>query len=314
GGGADLGVLREHESDPAAAAQALWREIFGAPAPFAFRGDALALEDRWILNRLATVTAEVNANLERRRLNDAAYAGFSFFRHELCDWYLEAIKPRLRDEAQRREALGLAVCALAVSYKLLHPVIPFITEELWHGLPASRGFLMVSRFPVCEGGAPWTADAARFDAVIGIVSAVRSLRTDLNVPPGRRGRVLLRVQDDAQSRTLAADAGRIALLAKLESVEVVVAGEDPSPAGVAVAGAVEIFLLMTGLVDLEKERDRLTKELAKVDDFIRGSCRKLENDQFTQRAPAEVVDRERELLAENESRAEALRKRVAALG
>ncbi len=312
-GGADLGVMRVHENDPAAAAAALWRELFGVPAPFEFDGDALELEDRWILNRLATVTAEVNTNLERRRLNDAAYTGYNFFRHELCDWYLEAIKPRLRDETRRREALGLAVCALAVSYKLLHPVIPFITEELWRRLPTAGGFLMVSRFPVCEGGAPWAEDAARFDTATGIVSAIRSLRTDLNVPPGRRGHVILRVPDEAQRLALVADAERIALLAKLENVKVVVAGEDPSPAGVAMAGTVEIFLLMAGLVDLEKERDRLAKELAKVDGFIVGSRRKLGNDKFTQRAPAEVVDREKELLTENESRAVALRQRLAAL-
>ena len=313
-GGADLEALRGHEADPAAAADALWEEIFGAPAPFAFRAEAMALEDRWILNRLAAVTAEVGANLEKRRLNDAAYAGYNFFRHEFCDWYLEAIKPRLRDEARRPEALGLAVCTLAVSYKLLHPVIPFITEALWQGLPDARGYLMTSRFPAYAGEAPWAADARRFDTVVGIVSAIRSLRTDLNVPPGRRGYVVLRVADDSTRQTLEEDAERIALLAKLERVEVVVSGADPAPAGVAVSGAVEIFLLMDGLVDLDKERARLAKELDKVDGFIRGGARKLENENFTKRAPAEVVDRERAQLAENRSRADALRKRIAALG
>ena len=312
--GADLGLLAGHEDDPAAAAAVLWTELFGAPPPCDFDPEAFALEDLWILNRLGTVAAGINENLEKRRLNDAAYAGYNFFRHELCDWYLEAIKPRLRDPERRREALALAVCALAVSYKLLHPVIPFITEELWHCLPAGEGHLMTSRFPVCEGAAPWAAEAARFDGIVEIVGAVRSLRTDLNVPPGRRGHVVLRVADEARREALHTDAERIALLAKLETVEVAVGGDDPSPAGVAVAGTTEIFLLMTGLVDLDKERDRLAKELARVDGFIDGGRRKLGNDKFTQRAPAEVVDREKAMLAENESRADALRKRLAALG
>ncbi len=312
-GGADLDVLHANEDHPAAAAKALWSELFGAPAPFEFRDEALELEDRWILNRLAAVTAEVNTNLEKRRLNDAAYAGYSFFRHELCDWYLEAIKPRLRDESQRQEAVGLAVCALATSYKLLHPVIPFITEELWQALPGTDGFLMVSRFPTVSAAAPWAAEAARFNDVIEVVSAIRSLRTDLNVPPGKRGHVVLRTADDKRREALSEDTERIGLLAKLERVEIVTGGDDPTPAGVVVVGTVEVFLLMDGLVDLDKERERLAKELAKVEGFINGGRNKLGNEKFTARAPREVIDRETAQLAENEARAEALRVRLSAL-
>ena len=300
--------------DPAAAAAALWRELFGESAPVDFRTEAIELEDRWILNRLAEVTAEVNASLEKRRLNDAAYAAYNFFRHELCDWYLEAIKPRLRDESRRQEALALAVCALATSYKLLHPVIPFITEELWQALPGSEGYLMTSRFPTLTGATPWATEAARFNKVIEIVAAIRSLRTDLDVPPGKRGHVVLRAADESRREALAADAERIALLAKLERVEIVIGGEDPSPSGVAVAGAVEIFLLMAGLVDLDKERDRLNKELARVEGFIKGGRAKLGNENFTARAPQEVVDREQQQLTDNEAQAESLRERLSALG
>ena len=314
GGGADLDVLSAAADDPAAAVSALWREIFGADAPGGFRDGRIEAEDRWILNRLVTVADEAGRALEKRRLNDAAYAAYNFFRHAFCDWYLEAIKPRLRDEDARREALGVAVCVLGASYKLLHPVIPFITEELWHNLPTAGGWLMTSRFPTTAAPAPWAEDAARFETVIEIVGAVRSLRTDLNVPPGRRGRVVLRTADAETRTALEADAERIALLAKLEGVEVVAGGADPSPAGVAVAGTVEIFLPMEGLVDLEKERDRLAKELAKVEGFIRGGQAKLGNENFTARAPAEVVERERAQLAENEASAEALRERLAALG
>jgi len=313
-GGADLDVLKAHEDEPAMAAAALWRELFGASAPFDYRDEAIELEDLWILNRLAEVTAEVNTSLEKRRLNDAAYAAYNFFRHELCDWYLEAVKPRLRDETRRREALALAVCALAASYKLLHPVIPFITEELWQALPGSEGYLMTSSFPTLTGEAPWTTEAARFSKVTEIVAAIRSLRTDLNVPPGKRGHVVLRAVDEARHASLVADAERIALLAKLERVEIVTGGEDPSPAGVAVSGAVEIFLLMAGLVDLDKERDRLAKELARVEGFIKGGRAKLGNESFTARAPQEVVAREQQQLAENEAQAESLRERLSALG
>jgi len=311
-GDCDLDVVAAAADRPAAAAAALWTSVFGCEPPTTFRDDEITLEDRWLMNRLAVVSAEVDANLEKRRLNDAAYAAYNFFRHELCDWYLEAVKPRLRDEDRRNEAACLAVAALGLSYKLLHPVMPFITEELWHQLPGGSGYLMTSAFPTA-GEPPFAADAARFQQLADVVSAVRSLRTDLNVPPGRRGRAVLRPADAAQVEVLTADADAIALLSKLEGVEVVTGGEAPSPAGVGMAGTIEVFLPMEGLVDLDKERERLGKELGQVEGWIAGASKKLSNENFTARAPRDVVQRERDQLAENEAKAETLRERLAAL-
>ncbi len=307
-------TVGETADGTAAAVAALWRETFGQEPPAALAEERIDLADRWLLHRLCTVVAEVNANLEKRRLNDAASAAFHFFRHQFCDWYLEAIKPRLRDPERCAEPLTLATLALAHSYKLMHPLMPFITEELWHALPPARGHVMTSRFPTFTGRAPYADQAARFETVSEIVGEVRSLRAEMNVPPGRRGTVVLRAQDEAAAATLREDAGLVALLAKLERVEVRVGGEDPHPAGAAVAAAVEIFLLMEGLVDVDKERARLRKELEKLEGFIRSGRAKLANENFTARAPAEVVAKQREQLAENEAAAEALRRRIAALG
>jgi valyl-tRNA synthetase len=278
-----------------------------------FRADHVELEDRWLMNRMAVIAGEVNSNLEKRRLNDAAYVAYNFFRHELCDWYLESIKPRLRDEDRRAEATCLAVAALGFSYRLLHPVMPFITEELWHALPGVDSYLITSSFPTAET-APFAADAERFEEMTGIVSVIRSLRSDMNVPPGRRGQAILRCDKDDQAERLGASAERIALLAKLETVTVRVGGETPSPAGTGLAGTVEVFLPMAGLVDEAKEKERLGKELSQLEGWIMGSRKKLENENFTARAPENVVARERDQLVENEAKAEALRARIAEFG
>jgi valyl-tRNA synthetase len=271
------------------------------------------LEDRWVLGRLCATIQDCNLDMERRRLNDAAYKVFNFFRHELCDWYLETIKPRLRDEALRPAALLVAVLNLALSYKLLHPVMPFITEELWSWLPPGRGFLMVSPFPTFTGQTPFIEAQTRFEQVKEIVGVARNLRNELGVPPGKRGRIVLRVREPDLREALVADADHVALLAKLTAVEIVEGGPDPSPAGVGVAGQVEVFLPMEGLVDIDRERERLTKELGKVEGWIKGCLAKLENESFLANAPAAVVAKQRELLSENRAKAEKLEQRLQAL-
>jgi len=301
------------EQDPAAAVTELWRVVYDSAPPVTLNTADLHPEDLWIIGRLCATIEGCNSNLERRRLNDATYSVFNFFRHEFCDWYLEAIKPRLRDEVSRPAALSVAVLALGLCYKLLHPAMPFITEELWSWLPPSRGYLMISAFPTFQGNAPFSAVQERFARIMEIVTVIRNLRNELNVPPGKRGQVVLRAREAALVETLALDAERISLLAKVEQVTIVADGDDPSPAGVGVAGAVEVFLLMTGLVDLDKERQRLTKELAKVEGWIKGCLGKLDNERFLANAPADVVRQQRDLLGENEAKAAKLRQRIEAL-
>jgi valyl-tRNA synthetase len=311
----DLSAIIQSSSEekPAAAIARIWQATFGSELPLALADGDLRLEDYWILGRLCTTAGDCYENMERRRLNDALYSVFNFFRHELCDWYLEAIKPRLRDSDQCQPALVVAVLGLALSYKLLHPGMPFITEELWSWLPPSRGHLMTSSYPVYRGGAPFAGPRERFEQVKEIVSVVRNLRNELGVPPGKRGQVILRVPETKMADTLANDLGQIELLAKLDEVQVTTGGDDPSPAGVDVAGVVEVFLLMTGLVDVEKERNRLEKELAKIDGWLQGCRAKLANEKFTSHAPEDVVQRQRDLLVENEQKAERLQRRLKAL-
>ncbi len=308
-----VATIGDWEAAPAEALRSLWRGVFGGELPLAVADGDLDVSDRWLLAQLYRVARDCDENLERRRLNDASYEVFNFFRHEFCDWYLEAIKPRLRDPARRAPALAVSVLTLGLSYKLLHPVMPFITEELWSWLPPADGFLMISSFPTCAGEAPFAVAAAEFGEVMEIVGVLRNLRAELGVAPGLRGEGVLRSADPARRAALSANAALVALLAKLEHVSVEADGPAPHPAGAGVAGAVEVFLPMKGLVDLDKERQRLQKELDKLEGWLSGMRAKLSNEKFTANAPVQVVAQQRETLAENEAKAATLAARIQAL-
>jgi len=301
---------RDWDTAPAAAFTSLWRDTFGLDPSVELSDADLTLEDRWILGRLCAMAGDVNENYHKRRLNDGAHGAFSFFRHEFCDWYLETIKPRMRDEARQAAVLHVAVLNLALSYKLLHPVMPFITEELWSWLGGTKGHLAVSPFPVAEDPAPFAGEQAAYAEAMEITGVLRNLRSELGVQPGKRGGAVLRVAGEERRQALAELAPTVALLAKLETVDVVVGGDDPKPAGAGVAGDVEVFLPMAGLVDLEKERVRLQKELDKIEGWMKGCRAKLSNAKFVDNAPEDVVQKQRELLAENEAKAAMLQERL----
>jgi valyl-tRNA synthetase len=254
----------------------------------------LELEDRWMLHRLAVAAKRVDREMEARRLNDAAYAGYSCFWNEFCDWYLEAIKPRLRgeDAGARNTALLVALSVHGALLRLLHPFLPYITEELWSQHPASSGFIVTSPMPAFADEAPLAKDAARFELVREFVGAARNLRSELGVPPGKRGHMLISAGDEAAD--LAGLSEQVAVLAKLEDVQVIEPGAQPRQSVHAVVDGYDCYLPLEGLVDLEKERRRLEKERDQVAGRLKGVRAKLANENFTGRAPAEVVERERE--------------------
>ncbi len=267
-----------------------------------FKGDAavspgdLSLADRWILSRLERTVADVIRGLDEYRFNDAAAALYQFVWHELCDWYLELIKPVLYGDrnAGRRAAQRTLLSVLTTSLKLLHPFMPFLTEEIWQHLVADGTSVMMSEFP--------KADTARFDPeaeekmglIMEVVTRIRNIRGEMNVAPSLKLKVTLAVQD----RDLAAvlEGGRVTItnLANLEALTLTDRTEEPEGAATALAGSVRVYVFLAGVIDIAGERARLAKEIARIDKDMAVVARKLANPDFLAKAAEEIVAKERE--------------------
>ncbi len=278
----------------------LYARSFGADLPEGERSP-LALEDRWILHRVVCAAQRLEKELESRRLNDAAYAGYDCFWHEFCDWYLEAIKPRLRgeDDASRQTALVVALCVHNILLRMLHPFLPYITEELWSLHPATSGLIAQAPMPHFEGVAPAAEEAGLFGLAQELVASVRNLRSEIGVAPGKRG--LLRLQaEQGRQRDLSRISSHVETLAKMASVEVEGRRERPSQCVTAVVDDVDLVMPLEGLVDLDKERARLGKERDQLLGRLSAARAKLRNESFVSKAPEAVVAREKELVRELE--------------
>ncbi|MDR0787552.1 MAG: valine--tRNA ligase, partial [Gemmatimonadota bacterium] len=280
--------------------------------------DALEPVDRWILSRLSRTTVTVTEALERFRLNDAAAACHAFFWGEVADWYLEMVKPRLRGDAGERSrdaARATLVTVLDGSMRLLHPVMPFITEAVWSRLPAKEGrapSLMVAEWPCAR---PEWEDATvelLIDNLRAVIGAVRNTRAEYGVQPAQR--VTLRVSGESEDfgRLLRSSARTLSDLARVDTLE---SGGANGEIGVTTVldGGVELFVPLAGVVDLERERQRLRTELERVATQADATEKRLSNESFVGRAPADVVAREREKLANFSEQREKLSRTLATL-
>ncbi|MGE5256565.1 MAG: valine--tRNA ligase [Hyphomicrobiales bacterium] len=258
--------------------------------------EVLSLADRWILSRLSRVTAEVSQALDVYRFNDAAAALYNFVWHEFCDWYLEAIKPALHGklEPQAREAsLSVLWRVLHDLLILLHPFIPFVTEEIWHKLPGAEGSIMRAQFPADRSaawGVPPDPDAeSRMGLLIDVISGIRNVRGEMGIAPGMALEVLIHANDAAARSTVEGHRGLIVNLARLKSLTVTADPERPKASATAVARGATIYVRLEGIIDFAREIERLEKELARLAKELSSVARKLHNQDFLAKAPAEVV-------------------------
>ncbi|VBB06317.1 aminoacyl-transfer rna synthetases class-i signature [Lucifera butyrica] len=255
------------------------------------------LADRWILSRYAQTVAAVTENLEKFELGEAARLLYEFIWNEFCDWYIEMTKIRLynkEDGTNRAVAQYVLWYVLSRTLKLLHPFMPFITEAVWQHLPHEGASIMVSEWPAEQSGLICREEERNMELIMDVIKAIRNMRAEVNVPPGRKSEVILQVAGDAVTNVFQANIQYVKLLAAAESVRILpLSAAKPENAMTAVANGVEIYLPLKGLIDIDKELARLQKELEALDKELTRVAGKLANAGFVAKAPAEVIEKER---------------------
>ena len=256
--------------------------------------EKLELPDKWVLSKYNSLVGEVRDNLDRYELGIAAQKIYDFIWDTYCDWYIELTKERLNSgDAEAREgAERVLLYVLTGILKLLHPFMPFITEEIYQAIPHESEALIIAPYPKYDESLSFPAEEASFELVMDAIRAVRSRRADMNVAPSRKAKVIVAT---AEGETFAAGAPYIERLAGASEVEVT--GNDYAPgAGMVTVTthSARLYMPMAELVDLEAERARLTKELEKAKKQLEAQEKKLANENFVSRAPEAVVNAERE--------------------
>ena len=270
----------------------------------------LTLADRWILSRYANAVKDVTRNLRTYRFQEAANALYHFLWDEYCDWYLEMAKPRWGEEADpasRRTARWVAWRVLEGTLRLLHPFMPFVTEEIWQALPHDGELLAQASWPKARSAWFDAAAERRIAFLQELVVAVRNLRVENGIPPGKK--VPLTVRASAEQLDLIESlAEQMRALAKVDTLTLARDGARPSVAASGVVQGAEIFLPLEGLIDLGEERARLAREADKLFHDLENSRKKLRNQDFLDKARPDVVERERHRLATLEESLEKLRR------
>ena len=263
--------------------------------------ETLETEDKWILSKLNQVTKEVCDNMDSFELGVAAGKIYDFIWDSYCDWYIELTKPRLNgdDENAKENAQRVLLYVLTEILKLLHPFMPFITEEIWQALPHEGEALMIADYPKYDEKLHFPVDEVNFEMVMDAIKAVRARRSEMNVPPSRKSHLII-VTDKAKAFT---DGEKfICKLAYASAISVTSELPETTDGMVSViTDNARMFMPMAELVDLEKEKARMEKELASARKQLDGQIAKLSNEKFVSRAPEAVVNAEREKKAKLEA-------------
>ncbi len=271
--------------------------------------ETLNIEDKWVLSKYRTLVREVTDNLEKFELGLAVQKLYDFIWDILCDWYIELCKSRLQAGGETSEAAQrVLVYVMTGTLKLLHPFMPFITEEIWQALPHDGESIMVATWPQADAALDFSADESDFEMIMQVIRAIRARRGEMNVPPSKKTRLFIMTAHKAvfeQGRPFFA---RLAFASDVELGD----SFDADGSVQVVTDAARVFIPMDELVDREKELARLGREKAACEKDIAALSSKLDNPGFVAKAPAQVVDGERAKLAKARERLAKIEESIAA--
>ncbi len=263
----------------------------------------LDLADKWILSRLHSTIKDLNSALQSFEINQATKILYDFIWHDYCDWYVEMLKSRLygdEPEEVKQIVLQRAMSVFETSLRLLHPFMPFVTEELWqnfnHTSHIAHRSIMVSEFPTHDEKYINTQIEKDAWFMMEVVNAVRNIRGELQVPPSTEINVLFRFSNAERKESVATFESYLKRLGKVGAIGFLNDGEKPKLSSSAIVDGEEIFIPLEGLIDMEKEQARIEKEIARVQSLYESITQKLANENFVSRAPKDVIEKEREKL------------------
>ena len=270
----------------------------------------LELEDKWLVSKLNKLAKEVNDNLEKFELGVAVSKLYDFIWDVYCDWYIELTKPRINAGGKTAEsAQMILVWAIIRILKLLHPFMPFITEEIWQALKGGTP-LMLERFPVYEAGLDYPTEEADFEKIIAAIKAVRNRRAEMNVPPSKKAELFIETNEVETFKKGIMFFERLAYASKAE-----ISAEDPqiADAVACVTDSARLFIPLSEIIDKDKELARLTKEKTAVEKDITIISGKLNNPGFLAKAPAQLVENEKAKLAKAKEKLAKIEQSIATL-
>ena len=275
-------------------------------------GKPLADSDKWILTRFDDTVREVTQHLEELDMGMAAQKVYDFIWSQFCDWYIELSKARLQGE-DKKTVQAVLIYVLTGMLKLLHPFMPFLTDAVYRFVPGTQGSIMLTDWPAARDDLRFEEEAAQMEGVMDIIRAVRNLRAEMNVAVGRRAHLMLRPKEGWHDALQKSEAyfGRLAWVSELAMLS----PDAPAPEKTvsAVTAAAELFIPLGDLVDIEKEIARLEKEFKGLEGEIARAEGKLSNPGFVSKAPAALVEKEREKLEINRGMLQSLRARIDSL-
>jgi valyl-tRNA synthetase len=286
--------------------------MMNLPEDFKYTGlpQNLNIEDKWIVSKFNTLAKEVNENLEKFELGIAVGKVYDFIWDVFCDWYIELTKPRIMAGGETKTtAQNVLVWTMSGMLKLLHPFMPYITEEIWQVLNDEKSAIMLEKFPTYDDSLNFIEEEKSFEKVVSAIKGIRNQRTEMNIPPSKKAQVFIETEDVELFKSCGMFFEKMAFASEVH-VDTQVSLQDSVT---IVADGSRCFIPMNELIDKEKELARLNKEKAKVQKDIDFSSNKLNNQGFLAKAPQQQVDNEKQKLAKAQEKMDMINKSIEAL-